>query len=431
MNVEALTLIQYNNRIKRLVNDPSVHVCWVMAETSDLRVSRGHCYLELIQKDDTGATVARLGAAIWASTFAGLNEKFYRATGKPLASGMKVMVNVTANFHELYGMKAFINDIDPSYTLGDMERIRREIIAKLTSEGIIDMNKQLPWGLAPQRIAVISARGAAGYGDFLNQLHNNDHGLKFYTCLFEAVMQGANCVPSVIAALDRIAAVEELFDCVVIIRGGGSTSDLNSFDNYDLGANIAQFPLPIITGIGHDRDVTIPDMVSKMHVKTPTAAAAFLVQCGTAQLERIKVLTETIATVSREAVAQSREQLAYYGNFIPLAAAKLVETSRMRLKGYTQSIPLVLKSRLSNERVGLQHKQEAIKAAQNTSMERQRLLIASLTDKVNLLSPQNTLNRGYSLTTCNGHVVTSVDALKAGSVIETTLADGKVTSVVE
>ena len=179
MNVEALTLIQYNNRIKRLVNDPSVHVCWVMAETSDLRVSRGHCYLELIQKDDTGATVARLGAAIWASTFAGLNDKFYRATGKPLASGMKVMVNVTANFHELYGMKAFINDIDPSYTLGDMERIRREIIAKLTSEGIIDMNKQLPWGLAPQRIAVISARGAAGYGDFLNQLHNNDHGLKF------------------------------------------------------------------------------------------------------------------------------------------------------------------------------------------------------------------------------------------------------------
>jgi exodeoxyribonuclease VII large subunit len=431
MDVEALTLLEYNARIKKLLYDPSVSACWVMAETVDLRLKGGHCYLELIQKNDAGATVAKLSAVIWSSTYASLNSKFMMATGKPISSDMKVLVKVSANFHEQYGLKAFINDIDPSYTLGDMERIRREIIARLTKEGIIDMNKQLPWGLAPQRIAVISARGAAGYGDFLNQLHNNDYGLKFYTCLFEAVMQGASCVPSVIAALDRIAAVEQLFDCVVIIRGGGSTSDLNSFDNYDLGANIAQFPLPIITGIGHDRDKTIPDEVSKLHVKTPTAAAAFLVQCGLAQLERIKVLTEALATASREAVAQSREQLAYYGNFIPLAAQKIMETSRLRLNSYTQSIPLVLKSRLGNEKVGLRHKREAIKAAVATSMERQRLLLAALTDKVNILSPQNTLNRGYSLTTCNGHVVTSVGALKSGDHIETTFKDGRVTSTVD
>ena len=217
----------------------------------------------------------------------------------------------------------------------------------------------------------------------------------------------------------------------MIIRGGGSTSDLNSFDSYDLGANIAQFPLPIITGIGHDRDVTIPDMVSKMHVKTPTAAAAFLVQCGAAQLERIKLLTETIATTSREAVAHSREQLAYYGNFIPMAVQKLIETSRLSLSNYAQSIPLVLKSRLGNERVGLRHKQDAIKLAVVTAMDRQRLLLSSLDDKVSLLSPQNTLNRGYSLTRYNGHVVTSVEGLAAGSRIETTLKDGKVTSVIE
>ncbi len=240
--MESISLLEYNNRIKGLLYDPTVQSCWVTAETSDLRVSRGHCYLELLQKNDAGVTIARLGAVIWASTFAQLNYHFQQVTGKPLASNMKVMVKLSANFHEQYGLKAIINDINAEFTLGDMERIRREIIAKLTAEGIIDMNRQLDWGPAPQRIAVISARGAAGYGDFLNQLHNNDHGLKFYTCLFEAVMQGANCVPSVIAALDRIAAVEDMFDCVVIIRGGGSTSDLNSFDNYDLGANIARCP---------------------------------------------------------------------------------------------------------------------------------------------------------------------------------------------
>ena len=431
MSVEALSLLQYNSRIKRLVGDPSVQACWVKAETSDLRVSRGHCYLELIQKNERGDTVARLGAVIWATTFMHLDKMFFDVTGKHLASGMAVMVKLNANFHEQYGLKAVINDIDPSYTLGDMERIRREIEARLKAEGIIDMNKQLPWGLAPQRIAVVSAKGAAGYGDFINQLHNNELGLKFYTCLFEAVMQGANCVPSVIAALDRIAAAESMFDCVVIIRGGGSTSDLNSFDNYDLGAHIAQFPLPVITGIGHDRDVTIPDIVSKLHVKTPTSAAAFLVQCGVAQLERIKTLSDAVVNVSRDAVAQAREQLAYYGNYIPLAAQKLIETSNLRLKGFVQSIPLVLKSRLSNERVGLQHKQEAIKTVVGTTLERQRLMLTALTDKVNLLSPQNTLNRGYSLTTCDGHVVTSVGALKTGSRIETSFADGKVTSIVE
>lgn len=428
--MESISLLEYNNRIKGLLYDPTVQSCWVTAETSDLRVSRGHCYLELLQKNDAGVTIARLGAVIWASTFAQLNYHFQQVTGKPLASNMKVMVKLSANFHEQYGLKAIINDINAEFTLGDMERIRREIIARLTAEGIIDMNRQLDWGPAPQRIAVISARGAAGYGDFLNQLHNNDHGLKFYTCLFEAVMQGANCVPSVIAALDRIAAVEDMFDCVVIIRGGGSTSDLNSFDNYDLGANIAQFPLPIITGIGHDRDVTIPDMVSKLHVKTPTAAASFLVQCGKAQLDRLSQLTEAIAVISREAIAHSREQLAYYGNFIPLTAQKLVETSRLKLKNLAQALPLVLNSRLDNERVGLHHKREAMKQAVTSRIDREKLRLEALGDKLTLLSPQNTLNRGYSLTTVNGHVITSATAVAPGDRIVTALKDGSITSTV-
>lgn len=428
---QSLTLLEYNQRIKGLLYDPNVQNCWVTAETSDLRVSRGHCYLELIQKNEQGATLARLGAVIWASTFARLDAQFFQVTGKHLATGMKVMVNVNANFHEQYGLKAVINGINPEFTLGDMERIRQEIIARLTKEGIIDMNKQLSWPLVPQRVAIISARGAAGYGDFLNQLHNNAYGLKFYTCLFESVMQGMNTVPSVIAALDRIAAVEELFDCVVIIRGGGSTSDLNSFDNYDLGANIAQFPLPIITGIGHDRDVTIPDMVSKLHVKTPTAAAEFLVQCGLAQLNRLNEMATAVVSSSREAIAHAREQLSYYGSFIPLAAHKLIDNSKLRLNGYAQSIPLVVKGRIDNQHILLQRYVDVVKNSIANSIERQRMVLNTLSDKVQLLSPQNTLNRGYSLTTLNGHVITSTTAIKPGDHLVTTLKDGKIISIVE
>jgi exodeoxyribonuclease VII large subunit len=428
---QSLTLLEYNQRIKNLMYDPDVQNCWVTAETSDLRVSRGHCYMELLQKDEQGYTVARLNAVIWANTFTRLDAQFFQVTGKHLTTGMKVMVNVNANFHEQYGLKAVINGINPEFTLGDIERIRQEIIARLTKEGIIDMNKQLSWPLATQRIAIISASGAAGYGDFLNQLHNNAYGLKFYTCLFESVMQGMNTVPSVIAALDRIAAVEELFDCVVIIRGGGSTSDLNTFDNYDLGANIAQFPLPIITGIGHDRDVTIPDMVSKLHVKTPTAAAEFLVQCGLAQLNRLNEMATAVVSSSREAIAHAREQLSYYGSFIPLAAHKLIENSKLHLNGYAQSIPLVVKGRIDNQHMLLQRYVDVIKTSIANSIERQRMVLNTLSDKVQLLSPQNTLNRGYSLTTLNGHVVTSATAIKPGDHIVTTLKDGTINSIAE
>lgn len=427
---QSLSLLEYNNRIKHLLYNEQVQACWVTAETADLRVSRGHCYMELIQKNEAGNTVARLGAVIWASTFARLDAKFAAVTGNHLATGMKVMVMVNANFHEQYGLKAVINDIYPEFTLGDMARIRQEIIARLTKEGIINMNRELSWGLAPQRIAIISSSGAAGYGDFMNQLHHNAYGLKFYTCLFEAAMQGTSTVPSVIAALDRIAAVEDCFDCVVIIRGGGATSDLNWFDNYELGANIAQFPLPVITGIGHDRDVTIPDMVSKLHVKTPTAAAEFLVQCGASQLDRLNALATTIVDNAREAMTHAREQLAYYGNYLPMTAMKIVETSGLRLNALTQAIPLVGKSKLASERDRLAHNVEVENAAVARAMERERMRIASLTDKVQLLSPQNTLNRGYSLTILNGHVVTQASEVKPGDTLVTNLKDGSISSTV-
>ena len=211
---QGMTLSEFNARIERQVNGvPSLQNQWVIAETSDLRLNRsGHCYTELIEKDEHGTTIAKIGAAIWAGTYRDLYDKFLRSTGQVLATGMKVMVKVTVNFHSLYGMKVVINDIDPNYTLGDMARQRQEIIKRLTDEGIIDLNKELQWADVPQRIAIISAEGAAGYGDFMNQLHSNPYGVQFYTCLFNAVMQGTQTVPTVLAALDRINQHIDLFD---------------------------------------------------------------------------------------------------------------------------------------------------------------------------------------------------------------------------
>ena len=281
MTPEHITLEELTSRIGGLINtSSSLRNVWVTAETSDLRRS-GHCYLELIQKHPaTGEPVARARATIWRSVFARIESDFFVATGQRLDSGMKVMVQVTANYHPAYGLSLNITDIDPTYTMGDLMRIRMEILARLKREGVLELNRTVEWCDVPLRIAVISAPGAAGYGDFIHQLYSNDFRLRFTTCLFPAVMQGVQAPPSIIAALERIAAEEEEWDCVVIIRGGGATSDLASFENYDLAANVAQFPLPIIIGIGHERDVTVLDYVANMRVKTPTAAAEWLIGRG-------------------------------------------------------------------------------------------------------------------------------------------------------
>ena len=293
MQQVAITLLEYNRRINRLMQQAEVQRCWIVAETSDVMVRGGHCYLELVQKDPaTNRTIAKTRAIIWANRFAELRYRFEKETGQAFGNGLNVMVNVSANFHEQFGFSLLINEINPSYTLGDMARLRLEILARLKKEGIIDMNKELEIPILVQRIAVISAPAAAGYGDFINQLEHNSSGIKFYPCLFEAMMQGEKTVPTVIAALERIYEHIDLFDCVVIIRGGGSTSDLNSFDNYDLAANVAQFPLPVVCGIGHDRDNTVLDSIAAVRVKTPTAAAEWLVERAEQALLRVKQMRD-------------------------------------------------------------------------------------------------------------------------------------------
>ena len=427
----AITLREFNNRIKRLLNNPAVCNCWICADLSDVNVRGGHCYLELLEKDErTGATVAKMRGIIWANRFAYLRQKFLQVTGQDLRSGMKVMLEVSVNYHEQYGISLIITDIDPSYTLGDMERLRREILARLKADGIIDMNMQLVFPVVPQRIAIVSAAGAAGYGDFMNQLHHNAYGLQFYTCLFPAVMQGKETVASVTAALDRINRHIDLFDCVVIIRGGGSTSDLNSFDDYNLAAHVAQFPLPVVVGIGHERDVTILDYVACRRVKTPTAAAELLIGCGVEALARIDELRETIVSIAREYITEAQLQMQYLTSTIPLVAGNIVERNRTRLQHIMQIVPLTAQSRIAqgNERLLFFLKQMQQASAQTIMREKMRL--TAIYEKVQILSPQNTLRRGYSLTTVNGHAVTDASQLAAGDTITTHLANGTVTSTI-
>lgn len=432
MGETAISLVEFNRRIGGLLHDVSVQRCWVVAETSDVRQSGGHCYLELVQKDaQTGQTLARMRGIVWASVYARLRCEFERATGQPFASGMNVMVEVSANFHEQYGLSVVITGINPTYTLGDMARQRLEILNRLRREGIIDLNKQLPWVDVAQRVAVISAAGAAGYGDFMNQLHNNPSGIKFYTCLFPAVMQGQSTVTSVIAALERINDYADLFDCVVIIRGGGSTSDLNSFDNYDLAANVAQFPLPVICGIGHDRDNTVVDSVASVRVKTPTAAAEWLLDRAQSALDHVNALTDMVVDSATQMLSGARQQLAYFTSGIPLMADNIVVRHHARLQQIAAAIPVVAARRIdgAGKDLAFASQRVAMAARQCVANERQR--VTGLEKQVELLSPDRVLRRGYSLTLRDGHVVTSASSLRAGDSLVTRFADGERTSVVE
>lgn len=427
----SITLLEFNSRIKRLLAHPSVQSTWVMAELSDVAVKGGHCYMELIQKEESsGRILAKNRAIIWANTYNKIRLDFEHVTRQPLCSGIKLMVEVSTNYHEQFGLSLIISNINPEYTLGDMERQRREILNRLAHEGIINMNRELPWPEVPQRIAIISAPGAAGYGDFMNQLSNNSLGIQFYTCLFSAVMQGERTVSSVTNAFDRINQHIDLFDCVVVIRGGGATSELHSFDNYDLAAYIAQFPIPVIVGIGHERDVTVLDYVAAMRVKTPTAAAEWLIARGENALAHMDELTEKMGRLVHDYISHANEQLAYLSSTIPLGARNVLENNRTQIKHFLQSIPLCVQNRISAAQTTLRFMGQNIDQAAQQRILREKITLKALEDKVSILSPRNTLNRGYSLTMCNGHAVTDASQINPGHSITTHLANGSVTSIV-
>lgn len=431
--MEALTLYELNNLVRGSLERALPDEYWVQAELSEVREAyNGHCYLEFVQKGNNGRDlVAKARGVVWAGTYRLLKPLFERETGRPLSAGMKVLVRVSVTFHELYGYSLSVTDIDPAYTLGDLARLRREILARLEADGILNDNKELPLPVLANRIAVISSATAAGYGDFRNQLLRNDYRLRFTVRLFPAVMQGERVEESVLAALDAIMAERDEWDAVVIIRGGGATSDLSGFDTYLLAAACAQFPLPVITGIGHERDDTVLDLVAHTRVKTPTAAAAFLVRHQLEAATRLEALSrdigqEVMARLERERVRLER-----------LSAALSAVFSQVRVRGEHRLEQLSLRlahawqQRLADERHGLERCAARIGQGVASRLERERFRLQLLRQRCEAADPDLLLKRGYSMTFSQGRLVRKASELEKGEEITTRLAEGEVRSVVQ
>ncbi|WP_300698098.1 exodeoxyribonuclease VII large subunit [Bacteroides sp.] len=408
--MEALSLYDLNALVRRSIEQCLPDEFWVQAELSDVRTnSTGHCYLEFIQKDPrSNNLIAKARGTIWANVFRLLKPYFEEATGQAFVSGIKVLIQVTVSFHELYGFSLTVQDIDPTYTLGDMARRRKEILKQLEEEGVLTLNKELDMPPLPQRIAVISSPTAAGYDDFCHQLQNNSRGFYFYTELFPALMQGDRVEDSVLSALDKVNARLTEFDVVVIIRGGGATSDLSGFDTYLLAASCAQFPLPIITGIGHERDDTVLDSVAHTRVKTPTAAAEFLIESMNDAADELELLAARLQESVRNLLSQEQRKLVAYKNRIPSSAYRRISSAKLTLLTAKKDIAQVVTSSLSRHR----HRLELLQ---------QRLVDAS---------PEKQLARGYSITLKDGKVVKNAKELQADDEIITCLQYGKVTSIV-
>lgn len=430
MNGQSLTLLQLNQRIAALMTVPDTQNVWVTAELSDVAVRGGHCYMELLQKHpETGATEAKARGVIWTNVYSRIDAEFLAATGQRFASGLKVMVRASASMHPVYGMSLVITAVNPEYTMGDLLRRRREILARLEKEGILNLNRELEWCEVPLRIAVISAKGAAGYGDFINQLYGNSSRLNFRIKLFEATMQGDRTPSTIIGALNQIDEQLDDWDGVVIIRGGGATSDLVAFEDYDLAANIAQFPLPVIIGIGHERDITVLDYVANMRVKTPTAAADWLINQGKKALDWLVMTGANILQIVSDRIAGSKEQLSRLEALLPTAPLAAVEREISRMRTDTMALAQIGARRIAPELTRLEHTMKSISQAAEVVLRRKSDRLNSLQEMLSALSPEATLRRGYSITRVDGKTVTDASQVSSGAEIETTLANGTIISV--
>ena len=426
----TLTLYELNSMVRQTLELTLSDEYWVRAEISELHVNR-HCYMEFVQKEDGGnGLIAKARAQVWANTWSIMRMMFERATGQSLAAGMQVLVKVQVTFHEMYGYSLNVTDIDPTYTLGDIARRRQEILRILREEGVETMNKELPLPRLLQRIAVISSATAAGYSDFCNQLHKNKRGLSFRTELFQATMQGKDVESSVIAALNRIAEQMDEWDIVVIIRGGGSTSDLSGFDSLLLAENVAQFPLPIITGIGHERDDTIIDLISHTRVKTPTAAADFIVHHQEEELNNIEGLADALIYGADKLILSHAARLNQLAEKIPM----LFSTIKAKQETHLHHLLAILNNRsmqhLENQKGRVRMFNTQLELLVPMVIARQKHRIELIDSKLNSADPNRILQLGFSITRIGGKAIRNSDNINNGDIIETTLASGTIKSTV-
>ncbi len=474
---KQLTLYQLNSQIKDSLQLAFPESLWVVAEIGEIKVNRnGHCYIELVEKDNSSdEIIARARATIWSWQFRFIQPYFESTTGQSMTAGLKVLVYVNVAFHEAYGLSVNITDIDPSYTLGDMARKRKEVIEKLTSDGIIDMNKEIDFPDIPSRIAIISSPTSAGYEDFMNQLHSNNNGYSFNTQLFEANMQGTKSAQSIIDALEHIYTIENRFDVVVIIRGGGSQMDLSCFDDYELAYHVAQFPLPVLTGIGHEKDESVTDMVAYKKLKTPTAVAEFLI-------EKFDIVHELIYTFETELAGIIDDILKHEENrvnqalrlFKPVVKAS-IEKAQMQLYKRTSKLEPIINELIDSENNNLSSISNQIKYNTQTLFTKHQTTLNTLLQntafysKVNstnalqtidtlaektknitqqqlnneeskliwleksckILDPKSILKRGFSITLKNGKAIKSDHELNDGDLIESLLFEGKIQSEIK
>ena len=428
---QSLTLFELNSLVREAVELTLPDSYWVEAELAEARERGGHCYMELVQKDDLGtALVARASARCWRSVWMLVRPHFERVTGESLHAGMKVLLQVHAQFHENYGFSWIVTDIDPTFTLGDMARKRQDVIRRLKEEGVFDLNKELRLSSFANRIAVISSETAAGYGDFCNQLAGNAFGFRFNVTLFPAVMQGERTEKSIISALNSVNADADGYDCVVIIRGGGAVSDLSAFDSLLLAENVANFPLPVITGIGHERDESVLDMVAHTRAKTPTAAAELLIDNLEHTLDRIEAARIAIVNHVNGRMDFERMRLARVCERIPVLFS-LVKTRRYaRLDALHERMCSSAKRILTAERVKVDRLRSAVIPAVSRKLMAENHRLELLSQRTEAADPARLLKRGYSITLHNGRTVRSESELKDGDLIETRLGTGKVVSKV-
>ena len=477
MNDQQLSLYQLQQQVKGSLDDTFSMPVWVKAEISEMTVNRsGHCYLDLIETESgTDTVIARCRATIWSYTFRMLKPYFETTSGQVFTEGLKVLLQAKVEYHEVFGFSLNIRDIDPVYTLGDLARQRREIIRKLQEDGVFEMNKELELPLVTQRVAIISSPTAAGLQDFLDQLHNNPHQFVFYTKLFPAVMQGNEAPRSIMNALDLIFEYEDMFDAVVIIRGGGAQIDLACFDQYELAFNVAQFPLPVITGIGHDKDDTVIDLVAHTRMKTPTAVAEFLISGALQFSQQIAELENHFIELVNEQLEQNKnrlndaadllnhlvnEMIVTQQNRLKIAQIQLANRTEVFLKGQQSELKqltigaknktnrfvtrqnhlldqsgnklnFVFREQMLKSKNQLGQFQYLIKIRSTETIRAEKKNLSSIQEKLRLVDPQNILKRGYSLTMLNGKIVKSLKQLKEGDRLETRLSDGMVKSAVE
>lgn len=431
--METLTLLDLNQLVRNRLRRDFPDTYWISAEISECKEHfSGHCYLELVQKrENSEALCAKARATIWANTWANLKPAFEQQTGTRLQAGQKIMAEVSVDFHELYGFSLVIRDLDPTYTLGDLSLRRQQVIRQLTEDGVFELNKELEWPVLPKRLAVISSPSAAGYEDFMDQLKNNELGIPFHTEFFPATMQGDSAAASIIDALNRVQASGKEFDVVVIIRGGGATTDLRCFDEYELCYYCAQFPLPLLTGIGHDRDLSVLDMVAHTSVKTPTAAAEHLIDCLSGEAYRLDANMEKLKQRSMQLLENYKRVLQTNTERLRRSTSEGIHRANLQVERQQAEIHRRAAQKLFLMKQDADLKSTRLQHRVQTLLEQQKHRLGMLESRLETFSPELMIKKGFSLTLHQGRIVKSVQDLQAGAELQTRLRDGVIYSIIQ